>query len=51
MRLRQGQVLKIGGLNPGVLAVVRADGTVIGLAIAEGDSLRPLRLTQTRPSG
>jgi tRNA pseudouridine55 synthase len=51
VRLRQGQVLKIGGLSPGVLAVVRADGTVIGLAIAEGDLLRPLRLTQTRPSG
>ena len=51
VRLRQGQVLKIGGLNPGMLAVVRADGTVIGLGIAEGDRLRPLRLTQTRPSG
>jgi tRNA pseudouridine55 synthase len=47
-RLRQGQALKIGGLERGVCAVVRPDGAVIGLGTADGDGgLRPLRLTQT----
>ena len=50
-RLRQGQALKISGLQPGLCAVVRPDGAVIGLGTAEGDSLKPLRLTQTQPSG
>jgi tRNA pseudouridine55 synthase len=47
-RLRQGQALKIGGLEPGLCAVVRPDGGVIGLGTADGDGgLKPLRLTQT----
>lgn len=47
-RLRQGQALKIGGLERGLCAVVRPDGGVIGLGTADGDGgLRPLRLTQT----
>jgi tRNA pseudouridine55 synthase len=46
-RLRQGQALKISGLHPGLCAVVRPDGAVIGLGTADGDGgLRPLRLTQ-----
>jgi tRNA pseudouridine55 synthase len=46
-RLRQGQALKISGLHPGVCAVVRPDGAVIGLGAADGEGgLRPLRLTQ-----
>ena len=46
-RLRQGQALKISGLHPGMCAVVRADGGVIGLGSADGEgNLRPLRLTQ-----
>jgi tRNA pseudouridine55 synthase len=45
-RLRQGQTLEISGLQPGLCAVVRPDGAVIGLASADGEgTLRPLRLT------
>jgi tRNA pseudouridine55 synthase len=50
-RLRQGQALKISGLQPGLCAVVRPDGAVIGLGAADADSLKPLRLTQSHPSG
>lgn len=47
-RLRQGQALKIHGLERGLCAVVRPDGGVIGLGTADGDGgLKPLRLTQT----
>jgi tRNA pseudouridine55 synthase len=47
-RLRQGQALKVGGLERGVCAVVRPDGAVIGLGTADGEGgLKPLRLTQT----
>ena len=47
-RLRQGQALKIRGLEPGLCAVVRPDGGVIGLGTADADGgLKPLRLTQT----
>ncbi|MGQ0545766.1 MAG: tRNA pseudouridine(55) synthase TruB [Betaproteobacteria bacterium] len=45
-RLRNGQALQISGLAEGVVAVVRADGALIGLGRAEAGSLRPLRLTQ-----
>ncbi len=45
-RLRNGQALEISGLAEGVVAVVRADGALIGLARSEGGVLRPLRLTQ-----
>jgi tRNA pseudouridine55 synthase len=46
-RLRQGQALKISGLDPGLCAVVRPDGALIGLGSADGmGSLKPLRLTQ-----
>jgi tRNA pseudouridine55 synthase len=45
-RLRQGQTLEISGLQPGLCAVVRPDGAVIGLGSADGQGrLRPLRLT------
>lgn len=46
-RLRQGQTLKISGLHPGLCAVVRPDGEVIGLGSADAGGLKPLRLTQT----
>jgi tRNA pseudouridine55 synthase len=47
-RLRQGQALRINGLLPGLCAVVRPDGAVIGLGTADGaGALKPLRLTQT----
>ena len=46
-RLRQGQTLKISGLHPGLCAVVRPDGAVIGLGSADDAGLKPLRLTQT----
>jgi len=46
-RLRQGQTLQISGLRPGLCAVVRPDGEVIGLGSAEAGGLKPLRLTQT----
>ncbi|HWV88920.1 MAG TPA: tRNA pseudouridine(55) synthase TruB, partial [Burkholderiales bacterium] len=43
-RLRQGQTLEISGLQPGLCAVVRPDGAVIGLGSADGEgTLRPLR--------
>jgi len=46
-RLRQGQALKISGLDAGLCAVVRPDGAVIGLGAADGEGgLKPLRLTQ-----
>ena len=45
-RLRQGQALKISGLQPGLCAVLSHDGAVIGLATADGEKLRPLRLTR-----
>jgi tRNA pseudouridine55 synthase len=45
-RLRNGQALQISGLAEGVVAVVRADGALIGLGRSEGGVLRPLRLTQ-----
>jgi tRNA pseudouridine55 synthase len=47
-RLRLGQALKIRGLQRGLCAVVRPDGAVIGIGVADGDGgLKPLRLTQT----
>jgi tRNA pseudouridine55 synthase len=47
-RLRQGQTLQFSGLRPGLCAVVRPDGAVIGLGSADGEGgLKPLRLTQT----
>ena len=46
-RLRQGQTLQISGLQPGLCAVVRPDGEVIGLGSADAHGLKPLRLTQT----
>jgi tRNA pseudouridine55 synthase len=45
-RLRNGQALEISGLAEGVVAVVRADGALIGLGRSEAGVLRPLRLTQ-----
>jgi hypothetical protein len=45
-RLRKGQTLQISGLAEGVIAVVRADGALIGLGRGEAGVLRPLRLTQ-----
>ena len=46
-RLRNGQPLKISGLEEGLCALYRADGAVIGLGQAQAQGiLRPLRLTQ-----
>jgi tRNA pseudouridine55 synthase len=46
-RLRNGQPLKISGLQPGLRALYRADGALIGLGRAHGEGeLRALRLTQ-----
>jgi tRNA pseudouridine55 synthase len=46
-RLRNGQSLKISGLEEGLCALYRADGAVIGLGEARPEGvLRPLRLTQ-----
>lgn len=46
-RLRNGQSLKISGLQAGLLALYRSDGGVIGLGQAEPEGLlKPLRLTQ-----
>ena len=46
LRLRNGQALKIGGLQQGVSALYTASGALIGLGRAEEGVLRPLRLTQ-----
>ena len=46
LRLRNGQALKLSGLQEGVSALYRADGALIGLGRAQGGVLRPLRLTQ-----
>ncbi|HJV11226.1 MAG TPA: tRNA pseudouridine(55) synthase TruB [Burkholderiales bacterium] len=47
VRLRQGQALQISGLQIGLCAVVRPDGGVIGLGVADAQgTLKPLRLTQ-----
>ena len=47
LKLRQGQTLQVAGLRPGLCAVVRPDGAVIGLGSAdEVGALKPLRLTQ-----
>ena len=46
-RLRNGQPLKISGLQAGLRALYRADGALIGLGRAESaGELRALRLTQ-----
>jgi tRNA pseudouridine55 synthase len=46
-RLRNGQPLKISGLQAGLRALYRADGALIGLGRAQGEGeLRALRLTQ-----
>jgi tRNA pseudouridine55 synthase len=45
-RLRNGQALKISGLQEGICAVFGHDGAVIGLGRAEQGDLRALRLTQ-----
>jgi tRNA pseudouridine55 synthase len=45
-RLRNGQTLQISGLADGIVAVMRADGALIGLGCGEAGRLRPLRLTQ-----
>ncbi len=46
LRLRNGQALKISGLQQGVSALYTAGGALIGLGRAEEGVLRPLRLTQ-----
>ena len=46
LRLRNGQALKISGLQEGVSALYGADGALIGLGRAEEGTLRALRLTQ-----
>ena len=46
-RLRNGQALKISGLQAGPRALYRADGALIGLGRVQGEGeLRALRLTQ-----
>ena len=46
-RLRNGQPLKISGLEAGLRALYRTDGAVIGLGEAQGEGvLKALRLTQ-----
>ena len=46
-RLRNGQALKISGMQAGLRALYRADGAVIGLGEAHPEgSLKALRLTQ-----
>jgi tRNA pseudouridine55 synthase len=45
-RLRNGQTLKISGLQEGLIAAYAQDGVLIGLARAADGGLRPLRLTQ-----
>src|SRR5437588_3391539 len=45
-RLRNGQALSMPGLAAGIFALLRPDGSVIGLARADAHgALRPLRLT------
>src|SRR6266513_2180495 len=47
-RLRNGQALSMPGLAAGIFAVLRPDGSVIGLARADvHGALRPVRLTAT----
>jgi tRNA pseudouridine55 synthase len=47
-RLRNGQALSMPGLAAGIRAVLRPDGSVIGLARSDAHgALRPLRLTAT----
>lgn len=45
-RLRQGQALKISGLEEGLVALYGIGGALIGIGRAEHGALRPLRLTQ-----
>jgi tRNA pseudouridine55 synthase len=45
-RLRNGQTLKISGLQEGLVAAYAQDGALIGLGRGEAGVLRPLRLTQ-----
>ncbi len=46
-RLRNGQPLKISGLEEGLCALYGADGAVIGLGSAQAEGvLKALRLTQ-----
>jgi tRNA pseudouridine55 synthase len=49
-RLRNGQALKISGLQEGMRAVFRTDGEVIGLAHAGQDGLRAKRLININKS-
>jgi tRNA pseudouridine55 synthase len=45
-RFRNGQTLRRDGLAPGLCAVYRPSGAVIGLGLADGEGgLRPVRLT------
>jgi tRNA pseudouridine55 synthase len=47
-RFRRGQALSMPGLAAGIFAVLRPDGSVIGLGKADAaGALRPLRLTAT----
>lgn len=47
-RIRNGQELQIDGVVPGLCALYRADGAVIGLGRGEpGGRLRPVRLTRS----
>jgi tRNA pseudouridine55 synthase len=45
-RLRNGQTLKISGLQDGLVAAYKEGGGLIGLARAADGGLQPLRLTQ-----
>src|SRR6266513_2335612 len=47
-RLRKGQALRMPGLAAGIFALLRPDGSVIGLGKADAaGALKPLRLTAT----
>ena len=47
-RLRKGQALCMPGLAAGIFALLRPDGSVIGLGKADAaGALKPLRLTAT----
>jgi len=47
-RFRKGQALSMPGLAAGIFAVLRPDGSVIGLGKADAaGALKPLRLTAT----